>query len=131
MQRFLAELCQTTSRCRGQCQTWFWEAVPQCAVSRESKLKKQMFFSVLGKTLASVAVSSALEKGLYNQMLYLIDEQKADPRITDTEGLDALHHLASNNIRRSEYNRRVNRNVSYSYTDPHFQRKMFQECNFN
>ena len=80
------------------------------AVSRESKFK----FSVLGKTLASVAVSSALEKGLYNQMLYLIDEQKADPRITDTEGLDALHHLASNNIRRSEYNRRVNRKVSYS-----------------
>ena len=84
-----------------------------CCVQRKQTQKANVF-SVLGKTLASVAVSSALEKGLYNQMLYLIDEQKADPRITDTEGLDALHHLASNNIRRSEYNRRVNRKVSYS-----------------
>ena len=58
-------------------------------------------------TLASVAVSSALEPGLYGQMLYLIDEQKADPRITDANGLDALHHLASNSIRKTEYNKRV------------------------
>ena len=61
----------------------------------------------LGKTLASVAVSSALEPGLYNQMLYLIDEQKADPRITDANGLDALHHLASNSVRKSEWDKKV------------------------
>ena len=70
---------------------------------------KNKFALFLGKTLASVAVSSALTSGLYNQMLYLIDEQKADPRITDANGLDALHHLASNNVKRSEYNRQVRR----------------------
>ena len=66
-----------------------------------------VIFLLVGLTLASVAVRSALEPSLYSQMLYLIDEQKADPRITDANGLDTLHHLASSSVRKSEYNKRV------------------------
>ncbi|KAK3611456.1 hypothetical protein CHS0354_032737 [Potamilus streckersoni] len=51
-----------------------------------------------GKTLTSIATSSPLENGLYEQIRYLIEDKKADPTIKDASGLDALHYLAANKI---------------------------------
>ena len=41
-------------------------------------------------TLCSLAASSALVPGLYEQMKYLIKGKKADPTITDGRGLDTV-----------------------------------------
>ncbi|KAL3874859.1 hypothetical protein ACJMK2_037816 [Sinanodonta woodiana] len=54
-----------------------------------------------GKTLTSIATSSPLEDGLYEQIKYLIEDKKADPTIKDASGLDALHYLAANKIQHS------------------------------
>ncbi|KAL4238217.1 hypothetical protein ACF0H5_002929 [Mactra antiquata] len=50
-----------------------------------------------GLTLTSVAASSTLTNGLIDQLKYLMDK-KADPTIKDVNGMDSLHHLASNKI---------------------------------
>ncbi|XP_045173685.2 poly [ADP-ribose] polymerase tankyrase-like [Mercenaria mercenaria] len=54
-----------------------------------------------GLTLLSVATSSALTPGLYDQIRYLTDK-KADPTLRDANGLDALHHLARNNVAKTQ-----------------------------
>ncbi|KAH9523062.1 hypothetical protein Btru_065649 [Bulinus truncatus] len=52
-----------------------------------------------GMTLASIACRSRLVLGLDTQIASLINVYKADPNIRDTNGYNALHHLAANNIK--------------------------------
>ncbi|XP_052272329.1 poly [ADP-ribose] polymerase tankyrase-like isoform X2 [Dreissena polymorpha] len=53
-----------------------------------------------GRTLTTVATTSALVPGLYNQVKYLL-ARKADPTICDVNGMDSLHHLASCSIKKT------------------------------
>ncbi|XP_052767208.1 poly [ADP-ribose] polymerase tankyrase-like isoform X2 [Mya arenaria] len=50
-----------------------------------------------GMTLTSVAVSSALEPGLYDQVKHLLSKG-ANPTITDVNNMDSLHHLAKSEV---------------------------------
>ena len=50
-----------------------------------------------GMTLLSIACSSALHKGLDDQVVYLL-KKGGDPTITDVNGFNALHHLAANKV---------------------------------
>ncbi|XP_052057851.1 poly [ADP-ribose] polymerase tankyrase-like isoform X2 [Mytilus californianus] len=50
-----------------------------------------------GMTLLSIACSSALQKGLEDQVVYLL-KKGGDPTITDVNGFNALHHLAANKV---------------------------------
>ncbi|XP_070180050.1 poly [ADP-ribose] polymerase tankyrase-like isoform X2 [Littorina saxatilis] len=52
-----------------------------------------------GMTLVSIAASSQLQKGLDEQIKYLVMDKKANPTIPDLEGYTALHHLCANNIK--------------------------------
>lgn len=56
-----------------------------------------------GLTLLSVATSSTLTPGLYEQVKYLTDRQ-ADVTIRDVSGLTALHHLAKNKVTKTQRN---------------------------
>lgn len=47
------------------------------------------FCDISGLTLLSVATSSALTPGLYDQIKYLID-RKASPSVKDVNGLNAV-----------------------------------------
>ncbi|XP_071119721.1 poly [ADP-ribose] polymerase tankyrase-like isoform X1 [Haliotis cracherodii] len=51
-----------------------------------------------GMTLVSTAASSALYPDLYEQMVYLVKDKKADCTFVDVEGCTPLHHLARNDI---------------------------------
>ncbi|XP_033735456.1 poly [ADP-ribose] polymerase tankyrase-like [Pecten maximus] len=51
-----------------------------------------------GRTLISIACSSSLNSGLYDQIVYLMDKG-SDPSITDIDGMNALHHLAGNTVK--------------------------------
>lgn len=55
------------------------------------------FKNVTGMTLLSIACSSALEKGLDDQVAYLL-KKGGDPTITDVDGFNALHHLAASKV---------------------------------
>ncbi|XP_025104527.1 LOW QUALITY PROTEIN: tankyrase-like protein [Pomacea canaliculata] len=52
-----------------------------------------------GMTLVSIAASSRLQPGLEKEVDYLVKEKGADPKITDINGFNALHHLCANNIK--------------------------------
>lgn len=48
-----------------------------------------------GQTLVSIACSSSIEKGLVEQVSYILDKG-ADPMIVDIDGFNSLHHLSNN-----------------------------------
>ncbi|CAD5123349.1 DgyrCDS11707 [Dimorphilus gyrociliatus] len=51
-----------------------------------------------GMTLVSIASSSSLSEDLYDQMVYLVEEKKADVTILDNMKNSPLHYLAQNSI---------------------------------
>ncbi len=52
-------------------------------------------------TLVSLACSSPLEEGIVSQIDYLVNKQKADVSINDTDKNTPLHHLACNSVKDS------------------------------
>ncbi len=64
-------------------------------------LNQDDFALYLGMTLVSLACSSPLEEGIVSQIDYLVNKQKADVTINDTDKNTPLHHLACNSIKKS------------------------------